>query len=121
MPDLQHIVLIKELYPDDSQGRITRSQDGSLSVALDALNFFEYHKNSFLLGNQAHLMLNNDGSGRIAENLDSFEANHTLYTVLTFQKGRGAFKPAETGDRISHADGYDPFHPESSESPPPLS
>ena len=87
MPDLQHIVLIKELYPDDPQGRITRSQDGSLSVASDALNFFEYHKNSFLLGNQAHLMLNNDGSGRIAENLDSFEANHTLYTVLTSKKG----------------------------------
>ena len=39
MPDLQHIVLIKELYPDDSQGRITRSQDGSLSVALDAPEF----------------------------------------------------------------------------------
>ena len=32
-------------------------------------------------------MLNNDGSGRIAENLDSFEANHTLYTVLTSKKG----------------------------------
>ena len=39
-------------------------------------------------GNDIHLMLANEGRGGIAENLDSFEQNHTLYTVLNIRAGQ---------------------------------
>ena len=40
------------------------------------------------MGNRAHLTLAASGSDHIAENLDSFQANNTLYTVLTAKKGK---------------------------------
>ena len=83
----RHIVLIKELYPLDEKGRITRDEDWNLVVDPSADVFFQYHRNSFIAGNHAHLTLSEKGKGRIAENLDSFEANRTIYTVLTSKKG----------------------------------
>ena len=88
MPGHRHIVLIKELYPLDEKGRITRDGDWNLTVEPSAEAFFQYHRDSFIAGNHAHLTLAENGRGRIAENLDSFEANHTVYTVLTSKKGR---------------------------------
>lgn len=88
MPEHVHIVLIKELYPFDTQGRITRDEQMQLIVPPETARMFEYQKTSFLLGNQAHLTLSADGSERIAVNLDSFEANRTLYTVLAAKKGQ---------------------------------
>lgn len=88
MPEHSHTVLIKELYPLDSSGLIVRDDYMNLVVPKASEALFLYHKQSFLLGNQAHLALSEDGGGRIAENLDSFEANHTLYTVLASRKGR---------------------------------
>lgn len=88
MPEHVHTVLIKELYPLDNEGRITRDESMCLCIPEDVRSVFEYQKASFLLGNQAHLMLTSEGSERIAENLDSFNENGTLYTVLTAKKGQ---------------------------------
>lgn len=88
MPEHRHIVLLKELYPLDQEGRITRDGDWNLVVEAGAKDFFYYHKKSFVVGNHAHLTLSEDENRHIAENLDSFEANHTIYTVLTSRKGQ---------------------------------
>lgn len=88
MPGHRHVILIKELYPLDEMGRITRAADGSLVIDPSAEEFLRPHRESFLAGNHAHLTIAENGSGRIADNLDSFEANNTLYTVLTSRKGR---------------------------------
>ena len=88
MPEHTHTVLIKELYPLDPSGMISRDESMCLVIPEESQALFEYHKQSFLLGNQAHLALSEDGGGHLAENLDSFEANHTLYTVLASRKGR---------------------------------
>lgn len=87
MPEHIHTVLVKELYPLDDQERIIRDETMALVIPQEAVSLFEYHKASFLQGNQAHLALAKKGQGHIAENLDSFEANHTLYTILTARKG----------------------------------
>lgn len=88
MPEHFHTVLIKELYPLEPSGLITRDESMGLVIPEKALDFFQYHKQSFLLGNQAHLTISEDGGGHLAENLDSFEANRTFYTVLSSRKGR---------------------------------
>lgn len=88
MPEHTHTVLIKELYPLDPSGGIARDDSMRLTVSIESEAFFQYHKQSFVLGNQAHLTLSEDGGGRVAENLDSFEANGTLYTVLSSRKGQ---------------------------------
>ncbi len=87
MPEHTHTVLVKELYPFDGHHEITRDGTMALAVPEKSRQFFEEHKASFLLGNQAHLMLSSEARGHIAENLDSFEMNHTLYTVLTARGG----------------------------------
>lgn len=87
MQEQDHTVLIKELYPLDPAGGITRNDKMCLEISRESTEFFQYHKTSFLLGNQAHLSLSADGNGHIAQNLDSFESNNTLYTVLTARKG----------------------------------
>ena len=87
MPEHTHTVLVKELYPFDGYHEITRDETMALAVPEGSRQFFEEHKASFLLGNQAHLMLSSEARGHIAENLDSFEMNHTLYTVLTARGG----------------------------------
>ena len=87
-PEKIHTVLIKELYPYDPNGGIIREADMGLTVRPGAEVFFEKHRESFLFGNDIHLMLANEGRGGIAENLDSFEQNHTLYTVLNIRAGQ---------------------------------
>lgn len=88
MPDRKHIVLLKELYPFEDGRKIRRDEEWNLVVDPKDLNFFEYHKKSFVTGNKAHLTLSEAESEHIAENLDSFEANQTIYTVLTSKKGQ---------------------------------
>ncbi len=87
MPEKRHSVLIKELYPYDFLGRITRNSEMSLDVQASARGLFEQHKESYLLGNRVHLTLAGEGKGGIAENIDSFEQNGTVYTILTARKG----------------------------------
>lgn len=87
MPEKNHTVLIKELYPYDSLGRITRKDTMELQISPEAERLFENHKESFLVGNRVHLTLAQEGKGGIAENLDSFAANGTIYTILTARKG----------------------------------
>lgn len=88
MPDRKHIVLLKELYPFDADRKIRRDENWNLVVDSEDRNFFNYHKKSFVTGNQAHLTLSEAESEHIAENLDSFEANQTIYTVLTSKRGQ---------------------------------
>ena len=100
MPEHIHTVLIKELYPLDAAGRITRNPSMALEVPRDAMDFFQNNKKSFLLGNRAHLEISDDGNGHIAHNLDSFSWNNTLYTVLTARKGEVLSKMLERGQRF---------------------
>lgn len=100
MPEHIHSVLIKELYPLDSGGLIGRDELGKLHVPPESMPVFQYHKKSFLLGNEAHLALADAGRGFVAENLDSFEANGTLYTVLTARKGEVLSQMLESGRRF---------------------
>lgn len=97
MPDRKHIVLLKELYPFDPQRKITRDEHWNLVVSAEDMNFFNYHKKSFITGNYAHLILSETESEHIAQNLDSFEANNTIYTVLTSKKGQVLSEMEEKG------------------------
>ena len=120
MPEHIHTVLVKELYPLDDQERIIRDESMALVIPEEAVSLFEYHKASFLQGNQAHLALAKKGRGHIAENLDSFEANHTLYTILTARKGGGLFRASEGRAAFSHIDGCRTVLPQPSVCPEAL-
>ena len=73
MPEKTHQVLIKELYPYDPAGRITRRENMCLEIGPGAEKLYGDHKKSYLLGNRVHLTLATEGKGGIADNLDSFE------------------------------------------------
>ncbi|MDO5133868.1 MAG: hypothetical protein Q4D81_12960 [Eubacteriales bacterium] len=86
-PDRLHHVLVKELFPFDSKGRIYREQDGSVFVDPEAQSAFLMHRQSFEAGNRAHLALLETYPDRIGANLNSFIINGTLYSLLGVSGG----------------------------------
>ena len=89
-PELRHHVLIKELFPFHPQQKIRREEDGIISVAEEARELWQIHKESFEAGNRIHLRLLEEHPGMMAmgANLNSFSRNGTLYSVLGYTGGR---------------------------------
>ena len=86
--DQRHHVLIKELYPLHPQGKVCRLENGQICSSEDAEDFFALHRRSFLRGNEIHLRLLADHPEQTGANLNSFQFNHTLYSVLGYSGGR---------------------------------
>ncbi len=91
-PDQIHHVLIKELFPLDSQGNIFRQEDGSIQVEPDGIETFLLHRSSFEAGNRAHLKLLETCPEQIGANLNSFSFHGTLYTLLGISGGESLEK-----------------------------
>lgn len=83
-----HTVLIKELFPYHPKGLIFRNADGKIVVSPEANELFSLHKQSFERGNRAHLKLLEMYPEKIGGNVNTYEANGTLYTVLSESGGR---------------------------------
>lgn len=79
-PNTNHKLLIKELFP--RHPRICRDENGNIAVAPEASDYFELHRNSFMRGNAIHLDVQNASSGAVGANINSYEANGTIYTIL---------------------------------------
>lgn len=92
-PDLlnplqRHLILIKELFPYHAQGAIYRDERGHIVCTAEGEQTLREHRRSFEAGNGAHLALLERHPDRIGANLNTFEENDTLYTVLGFTGGR---------------------------------
>lgn len=86
--DCSHQVLIKELFPYTKERRIHRKENGqALVIEPDARELFDAHKDSFGLGNRAHLTHLWEAPELTGGNINSFDHNNTLYTVFTFDGG----------------------------------
>ena len=86
--ELFHQVLIKELFPYEPDGKIYRGENGKICVQPDAKTQMELHRLSFQRGNEVHLRVLMQHPGEIDFNINTFELNDTLYTVLGFSGGR---------------------------------
>lgn len=84
----QHHVLIKELFPFHPQGKIYRGEDNRIVVDAQAADFFQMHRRSFEAGNEAHLRLLAAHPEIMGANLNSYELNGTLYSILGYSGGR---------------------------------
>jgi len=89
-PELRHYVLIKELFPFHPQRKIRREENGTISVAGEAKELWQSHRESFEAGNRIHLRMLADHPGMMAlgANLNSFTYNGTLYYVFGYTGGR---------------------------------
>ncbi len=87
-PEHRHHVLIKELFPFHPQKKIWRDEKGEVTIAPEAEEFWETHRQSFLSGNDIHLRLLADHPDFLGANLNSFSRNGTLYSVLGYSGGR---------------------------------
>ncbi|MBQ3078389.1 MAG: hypothetical protein IJC48_00135 [Clostridia bacterium] len=87
---LRHHVLVKELFPYHPQQKIYRAEDGHIVVEPEAEDLWATHKVSFEVGNNVHLRLLKEQPEKMAmgANLNSFEMNGTLYSVLGYTGGR---------------------------------
>lgn len=87
-PKLFHRVLIRELFPYDPGGGILRGADGTVCVDGSARFVYELNRLSFLRGNDIHLKLLQEIPADIDLNINTFEANGTLYSLLGYTGGR---------------------------------
>jgi len=81
-PDQIHRILIKEPFPWRPAGGITRAENGALLCIPEAEEFFASHKKSFLRGNRVHLELQRTRADKVPLNLNTYQANGTLYTLM---------------------------------------
>lgn len=84
----RHTVLIKELFPFHPKGLIYRNAAGAIVVHPEAKGVFDLHRLSFERGNRAHLKLLELFPDKIGGNVNTYELNGTLYTVLSESGGR---------------------------------
>lgn len=91
-PDKLHRVLVKELFPLHSQGKIYRREDGSVCVEPEGEDTFRMHSKSFEAGNRAHLDLLETYPDQIGANLNSYKLNGTMYTLLGVSGGESLSK-----------------------------
>lgn len=88
--ELRHHVLVKELFPFHPQKKIYRAEDCHIVIEPEAEDLWETHKESFEIGNKVHLRLLYDHPDMMVmgANLNSFQFNGTLYSVLGYTGGR---------------------------------
>lgn len=84
----RHTVLVKELFPFHPKGLIYRNDNGKIVVDPEANELFLLHRQSFERGNKAHLKLLELFPDKVGGNVNTFELNGTLYTVLAESGGR---------------------------------
>ncbi|MDO5346714.1 MAG: hypothetical protein Q4E91_13360, partial [Lachnospiraceae bacterium] len=94
---LSHQVLIKELFPYEPKGLIYRDEQDRICVKPEAADTMELHRLSFLRGNEIHIRLLGQHPGEIDSNINTFEWNHTLYTILGFSGGRSLDRELQSG------------------------
>lgn len=111
---LTHTVLIRELFPYDPMGRIFRGEDGDLHVHPSAREYYDWHRMTFLRGNEVHLRLSGQIPSKIDLNINTFSCRGTLYSLLGFTGGRsledeigpeGLLNPAENSAKTGDPDG----------------
>ena len=100
-PKLSHRVLIRELFPYDRKGGIRREADGSIATDDAARSLYAMNLDTFRRGVEVHLRLLEKLPGRIDLNINTFEANHTLYSLLGFTGGRTLEEELNTAFRVS--------------------
>ena len=77
-----HHVLVKELFPFDIHGHIRRGADGGVCRDAEGETIWQTHRMSFERGNDVHLQMLALDPDRIGGNLNTFQLNNTLYTIL---------------------------------------
>lgn len=85
-----HHVLVKELFPFHPQKKIFRAENGHIIVEPEAEELWDTHKESFEIGNKVHLRLLYDQPDLMVmgANLNSFQLDGTMYSVLGYTGGR---------------------------------
>lgn len=87
-PDLSHRVLIRELFPFDPAGGITRAADDRLIVVPSSRQAYDFNRMTFLRGNEVHVCLSKTIPSDIDVNINTFEYNDTLYSLIGYNGGR---------------------------------
>ena len=88
LPELEHRVLIKELFPFHPEGKVFREEDGSIRWTKTAEAWMETQRASFQRGNEIHLRLLHEHPEKVEANLNTYSYNNTLYAILGFSGGR---------------------------------
>lgn len=96
LKEKNHIILIKELFPFHKDGMIYRNKDGYITCMEQAADYYAFHKKNFLRGIMAHLTLQECQPDKSTLNINSYEYNGTIYTILG---NSGAFSLKEAAEK----------------------
>ena len=91
-PSITHRVLIRELFPYDPKGMITRNPDGSIHIENEALPLYELNRRTFEKGIEVHNQLLKENPSDIDLNINNYEYNNTLYSLVGYTGGRNLYE-----------------------------
>lgn len=94
-PELFHRVLIRELFPYDPKGGIFRDSDGSIHIDSESQPLYDLNRRTFLRGNEVHVHLLEENPSDIDLNINTFEYNNTLYSLVGYSGGRNLYEELE--------------------------
>ena len=91
-PNLSHRVLIRELFPFDKKGGITREPGGDIEIDPAAYPLYDMNRRTFVRGNEVHLRLLETIPSEIDLNINTFEYHNTLYSIVGYSGGRNLYE-----------------------------
>ena len=91
-PELSHRILIRELFPYNPDGGITRDSDGRIHIERYALPVYEFNRETFLRGNEVHIRLLENIPSEIDLNINTYGYNNTLYSLVGYTGGRNLYE-----------------------------
>jgi hypothetical protein len=101
----KHTVFIKELFPYHPKGAVYRADSCDILCKEDAADFFSLHRKSFIRGNACQLDIQNSFSDISGGNINTYEKNGTLYTILGINNGETLQNSAEKDNSLQTLSG----------------
>lgn len=91
-PTITHRVLIRELFPYDPKGLISRNPDGSIHIESEAIPLYCLNRKTFEKGIEVHNCFLRENPADIDLNINNYEYNNTLYSLVGYSGGRNLYE-----------------------------
>ena len=81
-PRILHRVLIRELFPYDATGGITRLENGDLQIERGSEDLYNRHRTGFMRSNEVHSRMAEEIPADLDLHINTFSCHNTLYGIM---------------------------------------
>ena len=103
-PRILHRVLIRELFPYDATGGITRLENGDLQIERASEDLYSRHRTGFMRSNEVHSRMAEEIPADLDLHINTFSCHNTLYGIMGYTGGRTLEQELKKTDPESQTD-----------------